>query len=64
MECRPVTDVLVTGAAPCCGDDTLLFSLFINLVLCHQICLGGTLLIAGVTCIETGLSGLITRIAN
>jgi hypothetical protein len=38
MQCRPIHEVLVTGASPCRLDDMVISSLFINLVLCHQNC--------------------------
>jgi hypothetical protein len=44
MQFRPVHEVLVTGAGSCRLDETVISSLFINSVSCHQNCSCGSLL--------------------
>jgi hypothetical protein len=56
MQFRPVHEVLLTRASPCRLDETVISSLFINLVSCHQNYRCVSLLIVYVTSTETGLT--------
>lgn len=53
MRCCGVTGVSVTGDWECSGDETVLASLFMNIMLCLQNYLHDTLFIAYETSIET-----------